>query len=147
MFIVFLCEEIVCFNEKCVVKQLAMETTFSFGVSVGLGEEPGCRGTFCCGCWRGAARHQHPGPPLGRGRCQRRGRGVPGKLQAASTAPQEKCHGGKSSLNPAWHSLCSGGALALSWTRPAARVGRARLAAAGVPARPQAMARSAAAPR
>lgn len=37
----FLCEEIVCFNEKCVVRQLAMETTSMFRVSMGLGEEPG----------------------------------------------------------------------------------------------------------
>lgn len=50
MFSVFLCEEIVCFNEKCVVKQLVMETTFIFRVSAGLGEKPGCRGSSGSRC-------------------------------------------------------------------------------------------------
>lgn len=50
MFIVFLCEEIVYFNEKCVVKQLAMETTFIFRVSVGLGKEPGHCGSSRSQC-------------------------------------------------------------------------------------------------
>lgn len=34
----------VCFNEKCVVKQLTMETSFMFRVSRRLGEQAGCRG-------------------------------------------------------------------------------------------------------
>ena len=80
----------------------------------------------------------------GRARCAPGGQG---KLQAAGTVPWKRCHGGESSLNPTWHSFCSSGALAPAWTRPAARVGCARLAAAGAPARPRAMARSAAAPR
>lgn len=137
MFIGFLCEEIVCFNEKCVVKQLAMETTFIFRVSVGLGEEPGPRGSSRSPSW--SAQHHHPNPPWDRGRGRRRGQAeaAPGErreLRAASTAPQEKCHGGKSSLNPAWHSLRSSGAPSPSQPRPAARVGRARLAVARAPA-------------
>lgn len=63
MFIVFLCEEIVYFNEKCVVKQLTIETTFKFRVSMGLGEEAAHHGLSWPRCRPGAAQHQHPSPP------------------------------------------------------------------------------------
>lgn len=52
----FLCEEIVCFNEKCVVRQPTMETTSTFRVSMELGEEPGPGAEW-------VAQHLHLGLP------------------------------------------------------------------------------------
>lgn len=52
----FLCEEIVCFNEKCVVRQPTMETTSVFRVSMELGEEPGPGAEW-------GAQHLHLGLP------------------------------------------------------------------------------------
>lgn len=93
MFIVFfLWEEIVCFNEKCVVRQLTMKRTSMVRMSTGLGEElgPGAdRGTWSA---------------LGQWQCQQH-------------KPGEVCSRRAGLLNPAWHSLleqCPGSVLARS---------------------------------
>lgn len=77
----FLCEEIVCFSEKCVVKQLTMETTSMFGMSTGLGEELGPREPSTA-----------PRSSLGPRQCQQH-------------KPGEVCSRWAGILNPAWHSL------------------------------------------
>lgn len=56
----FLCEEVVCFNEKCVVRPLTMETTSMFRVSMGLGEE-------LCPSADWGAQYLHPSLPWDHG--------------------------------------------------------------------------------